>query len=394
MHASALAGEPLALSFEPQQAHVLVSRDQPYDPGLGYGWEDHARFSIRVSEGTYLVTLEIGSNRAAVTTVKAENRRLMLEAVATQPNARVERSFVVSVRNPSLPDIPNGAPGGTRVRLHLGEEQEANWDDRLTLEFRGDPSAVRSISIRPVDVPTLYLLGDSTVADQPAEPAASWGQMLPRFLGPGIAVANHARSGETLKSFLTGLRLDKALAGMKPGDWAIIQFGHNDQKRGWTQTYAAAETTFRAYLTAYVAEIRLRGATPILATSPERRNFDAEGRIVPSHGDYPGAVRSLARELGVPLIDLTADTTKFYEALGPAAAHAFNDEGRDRTHHNAYGAYQIARMVAAGLNAEGGALGAQVLPEAQHYDPARPDDPATFVLAASVLRRESRPAGD
>ena len=106
--------------------------------------------------------------------------------------------------------------------------------------------------------------------------------MLPRFFGADIAIANHAESGETLKSFVTELRLDKLLSTLKAGDWVMIQFGHNDQKIQWPQTYAEAATTYRSWLRTYIAEVRRRGATPILVTSPERRNFDAAGHIVPT----------------------------------------------------------------------------------------------------------------
>ena len=93
---------------------------------------------------------------------------------------------------------------------------------------------------------TMFLLGDSTVTDQRYEPGASWGEMLPAFLRPDIAIANNAESGETLKSFLTGLRLDKVLGQVRPGDFALIQFGHNDQKEASPQSYAEAATTYRA----------------------------------------------------------------------------------------------------------------------------------------------------
>ena len=131
----------------------------------------------------------------------------------------------------------------------------------------------------------------------------------------------------------------------------MIQFGHNDQKSQWPQTYAEAATTYRSYLRAYIAEVRRRGATPILVTSPERRNFDAANKIAPSLGEYPEAMRAVAAEESVALIDLEAMSRTFYEALGPELApRAFADAGRD-THFNEYGAYALARMVLEGLRA-------------------------------------------
>ncbi|MCW4462916.1 rhamnogalacturonan acetylesterase [Sphingomonas sp. BT-65] len=377
------------------QGHVMVAADTPYDAMRGYGWEDAQRFSVKLPEGNYRVTLVLGGKQPSETTVKAEARRLMLEAVRTPAGRTVTRSFVVNIRTPQLTPPPENAPGGTAVRLPDGEAATATWDDRLTLEFLGASQHVSRVAIEPADVPTLYLVGDSTVTDQRAEPAASWGQMLPRFLDDRVAVANHAKSGETLKSFLTGLRLDKALSHMRKGDVLLIQFGHNDQKAQWPQTYADPANTFPAYLRAYVAEARRRGATPVLVTSPERRNFDDAGRIKPSHGDYPEAVRRVAREDDVALIDLTPMTIAFYEALGPGRAPlAFNDGGKDKTHHNNYGAYELARMVASRLGAAAPDIAQHVVPEARSYDPARPLPPEQFALPASGLHSDRRPEGN
>jgi len=326
-----------------------------YDPERGFGFEAPTRFSVRVPEGNYQVTLRFdGSRKRTHARVLAEQRRLMLEDVTV--NKPVERSIVVNVRTSELAPLPANASGGTKVALKPRELGSSTWDDKLTLEIVGD-ATLRSLRIAPVELPTLYLAGDSTVTDQGVAPSASWGQMLPHYFTAGIAIANHAESGETLKSFVTELRLDKLLSTLKQGDWVMIQFGHNDQKVQWPQTYAEAATTYRSWLRTYIAEIRRRGATPLLVTSPERRNFDEHGHIVPSLGDYPDAVRAVAREESVALIDLNPLSVSFYEKLGPdLAPGAFADEGRDKTHHNEYGAEALARLVAQGLRAANPAL--------------------------------------
>ena len=351
-----------------------------YDRQVGYGFEPGTtrRFSVRVPEGNYRVTLRLGGKRDRThVRVFAEQRRLMLEDVAIEQV--FERTFIVNVRTPDLAPLPANATGGTRVALKPRELGSATWDDKLTLAFAGDAS-VSSLRIARAEVPTLYLAGDSTVTDQGIAPSASWGQMLPRFFGPDLAIANHAESGETLKSFVTELRLDKLLSTLRSGDWVMIQFGHNDQKAQWPQTYAEAATTYRSWLRTYVAEVRRRGATPILVTSPERRNFDAAGRIAPSLGEYPDAVRAVAQEESVALIDLNPLSCRFYEALGPgAAARAFADEGRDKTHHNEYGAYALARMVVEGVRAAdprlAAGLGKHLAADAGSFDPANPSPP-------------------
>ncbi|MGE7204303.1 rhamnogalacturonan acetylesterase [Sphingomonas sp. NPDC019816] len=373
---------------------VRVPADHRFDRDHGYEADPHL-FSVAVPPGNYAVTVTLGDPaRAGDTTIKAESRRLMLAAVRTKPGEIVTRRFVVNVRTPALTPPPANAPGGHAVRLKPREIGSFNWDDRLTLEIIGPAPAVRGVTIAPATVPTLFLLGDSTVTDQPAEPAASWGQMLPVFLSPDIAVANHAESGETLKSFLTELRLDKVLASAKPGDFAMIQFGHNDQKVQWPQTHADAATTYPAYLRTYIAELRHRGVTPILVTSPERRQWTADGHIRPTLGDYPAAVRAVGTEERVPVIDLNADSVRFYEALGPARAPlAFNDQGRDATHHDNYGAWVLARDVAEWMRAIP-ALAGFVRRDLTAFDAGRPPAPETVDVAASTMRSSERPAGN
>lgn len=298
---------------------------------------------------------------------------------------------IVYTRTPRLPPPPANAPGGTAVLLNPRERDLTRWDDRLSLEFTGAAPHVRSIAIEPApaDTPTLYLAGDSTVTDQPFEPAASWGQMLPCFFNPTIAVANHAESGETLKSFLAELRLTKVLSVIKPGDYLFIQFGHNDEKRNWPQTYADAATTYRSYLRAYIAEARLRGATPVLVTSMQRRTFDEHGKIKNTHGAYPDAVRAVAREEQVALIDLDRMSTAFYEALGPERAPlAFNNGGQDATHHNNYGAYELAKCVIQAIRDAQLPLARFIVDDFARFDPAHPDSPDTFALPPSPARRD------
>lgn len=342
-------------------------------------------FSVAVPEGNYRVTVTFGdAHRASANTVKAESRRLMVEAVTTQAGEFVTRRFVVNVRYATLPPPPKNAPGGSTVVLHDDERESLTWDHKLTLEFNGAAPAVRKVLIERAEVPTAFLVGDSTVTDQPIEPGASWGQMLPRFFGPGVAVANHAESGETLKSFLSGLRLAKVLSQLKPGDTVFIQFGHNDQKRQWPQTYADARTTYRDYLRLFIDEVKLHGATPVLVTSMQRRFFEANGRISNTLGDYPAAVRDVAADEHVAFIDLERMSIALYEALGPEKSPlAFSQGGKDRTHHDNYGAYELAKCVAQGIRDAGLPLAKFLAPDFTGFDPAHPDDPAAFALPAS-----------
>jgi lysophospholipase L1-like esterase len=390
----AAAGPTLRFDLEPGargSGRVAVAADKPYDKG-GYGYEPERRgheflFSAAVPEGNYRVTVRIGGR----VTVKAESRRLMLRDITTKPGQYVTASFIVNVRNAQLAAPPANAPGGSEVRLKSREAGSYSWDEKLTLEFLGDPR-VASIDIEPVAVPTVFLAGDSTVTDQRSEPAASWGQMLPALFDAGVAIANHAESGETLKSFVTELRLDKLLSQIKPGDWLLIQFGHNDQKANWPQTYADPQVTYPAYLRTYIAEARRRGAHPVLVTSPERRNYDG-GKVRRTLADYGEAVREVAREEKVPVLDLQERTVTLYEALGEAkAATLFNEGGKDRTHHDNAGAWFLARAVAAEIATQVPELAVHLKPAARSFDAANPNL-TEGAIAPSLAESNVRPAG-
>ena len=363
-------------------------------------------FSVKVPEGNYRITVTLGDPAGASSAaVKAESRRLMLERVVTAQGELATCSFSVNVRDSRLPPPPKNAPGGDRVLLDQWEKSNGpaglvlDWDDKLTLEF--DPAGAGPVCldsvelVRADDLATVFLAGDSTVTDQPREPGASWGQMLPRFLQPAVTVANHAESGETLKSFITELRLAKILSQMKAGDYLFIQFGHNDEKKSWPQTYVEAHTTYKAYLRVFIAEARLRHALPVLVTPMQRREWDADGKIKNSHGDYPEAMREVAREEHVALIDLDRDSRAFYEALGPEEAPvAFSAHGRDITHHSAYGAYELAKCVIQGLRENRIQLEQDITPDLTGFDPAHPDPPASIAIPPSPLSTEERPRGN
>jgi len=385
-----------ALGAAPASADtVTVAPGRAYADGYGYEAGSDRLFSVAAAPGNYRVTVTIGlPNLATETTIKAESRRLMVDALKVAAGRHATISFIVNVRDAKLAPPPANAPGGSQVLLKPREQGSFSWDDRLTLEILGEHPGVTAIAIEPVTLPTVFLLGDSTVTDQPAEPAASWGQMLPAFFTPDIAIANHAESGETMKSFMTELRFAKVLELAKPGDWALIQFGHNDQKANWPQTYAAAETTYRDYLRTWIAEFRRRGVTPVLVSSPERR-FWTGTRIRPTLSDYAAAVKAVGAELDVPVIDLNAMSMAFYQALGPDRAPiAFNDNGKDATHHDNYGAWVLARCVAKGLADAKVPLALHLKTDLPPFDPARPPDPAGFRLAPSIAHDTRRPEGN
>jgi len=343
-------------------------------------------FSVDLPEGNYNVTVTLGDQAGeSTTTVKAESRRLMLEKVRTARGEFATRTFTVNVRNSQI----GSGPGG-RVKLKAREQGVLHWDDKLTLEFNDTRPCVCALEINRVDdAITVYLTGDSTVTDQPREPWNSWGQMLTRFFKPGVAVANHAESGEALRSFAAANRLEKVLSTIKAGDYLFIQFGHNDQKeRG---EGVGAFTTYKQSLKHFVAEARKRGAFPVLVTPMNRRTFDAGGKITNSLGDYPDAVRQTAKEEDIPLIDLNAMSKPFYEALGPEdSKNAFVDN----THHNNYGSYELARCVVEGIKANHLDISRFLVDDLPPFDPGHPDPIDRVDIPASPQRTSVKPEGN
>jgi lysophospholipase L1-like esterase len=390
--------------------YTQVLETSTYNKQLGYGFEPDARvscvnrsgsdslrtdlcrsdqpffFSVALPEGNYTVTITFGDQSAeTTTTVKAELRRLMIEEVHTAPGKFITRTFTVNVR---VPQISTG--GEVKLKEREKTSELWAWDEKLTLEFNNRQPAVCAIKITKVQVPTLYLLGDSTVSDQALEPYSSWGQMLTRFFQPGIAVANHAESGESLRSSLGAKRLDKVLSLIKPGDYLFIQFGHNDEKEKGEGV--GAFTTYKASLKHFVAEARRRGGLPVLITPVQRRTFDAQGKISNSHGDYPQAVRQASKEEQAPLIDLHAMSTALYEAWGPEDSKR-SFAPNDGTHHNNYGSYELARCIVEGIKANNLGLARYLMKDLAAFDPSHPDPIENFKLPASPERTKITPPG-
>ena len=423
---SDVPGAALRFSFGPgklETGFIQVLPDTHYSRELGYGFIGAAKitgmdrggtdpqhshfctsdtpffFTANVPEGNYNVTVTLGDRDGeSTTTVKAEARRLMLERVHTAAGEIVSRTFTVNVRRSRL-------KSGEDVRLKADEKGSLDWDDQLTLEFSDARPCLEGLEIIPVnDAITVFIAGDSTVCDQGKEPWCAWGQMLPRFFRAGVAIANHAESGESLRSFTGARRLQKILETIKAGDILLIQFGHNDQKDH--SPGAGAFTTYKANLKLYVDEARKRGAIPVLITSMNRRTFDAEGRITNSLGDFPAAVRQLAREENVPLIDLNAMSKTLYEAWGPdGSTRAFvhypadtfpgqTKALKDNTHFNPYGAYELAKCVVEGIKANKLGIARFLVDDMPAFDPAHPDPVEKWSVPASPAVVSTKPEGN
>lgn len=258
-------------------------------------------------------------------------------------------------------------------------------------------------------LPTVYVVGDSTVCSFPAagyQPKFGYGTRLSRYLAHGVAVKNLALSGRSSKSFLSEPQYAELCRSLSSGDYLVIGFGHNDEKREeerYTNAnlpYTCADTSlglsfaYNLYAN-YITLARDRGATPILCTPIVRLSESDDYSGVCGHittsaggyegGDYPAAIRRLGRDVGVTVIDLTASSMARYLRLGHEKAADFHAwagtssgvrVGLDGTHLNAYGAAWTAYEWAVALSQTDDPLKNYLLPE---LVPPSPDELAGAV---------------
>lgn len=259
--------------------------------------------------------------------------------------------------------------------------------------------AVLALSFKP-DVPTIYIIGDSTAAEKSISNGSTergWGMVLQGFFDEGIRVENHAQNGRSSRSFYSGGLWKQVIDKVKPGDYVIIQFGHNDEKPK-PDRHTDIGTTFDAHLAQYVVETKAKGATPILMSPVVRRNFylkpekqddDEKLRetvykgenvnsdtLVDTHGEYAKVAERVAKKYGVVFIDankITHDIEQNAGIEGSRKLHMWLEPGKyswapkgrqDNTHYNVYGAHIVAGALADALGNAIPALNSHV----RHFD--------------------------
>jgi lysophospholipase L1-like esterase len=220
-------------------------------------------------------------------------------------------------------------------------------------------SFARGDAVPATAAPTVHMIGDSTMADKPVDPPNpehGWGQALPAFFKASAMISNHAVNGRSTKSFIDEGRWLKVVEALRPGDWVIVQFGHNDEKSEDPKRFTDPHASFRDNLRRFVRETREKGALPILCPPVMRRRWNEAGAFYDTHGDYPDAARAVAAEEGVPLLELHKLTQQLIEGHGlegskrlflwiPAGAYERKPDGwKDDTHFSAYGADRVAAL--------------------------------------------------
>lgn len=208
----------------------------------------------------------------------------------------------------------------------------------------------------------VFIAGDSTAATKlpDKKPETGWGERIVELFSDSVEFINFALNGRSSKSFIDEGHLQKIKDLISSGDFLFIQFGHNDEKSD-IELHTDAFTTYKSYLKRYIEVAQTANATPVLLTSIQRRNFNENKEITDTHGDYPIAMRELAIELNVNLIDMNEKTRILFNTLGPEKTKEIflwvspNEspnypEGlQDNTHFNESGAKKIATLVAEGI---------------------------------------------
>ena len=224
----------------------------------------------------------------------------------------------------------------------------------------------------------VFLIGDSTVADYTIYddykttryPITGWGQVFQTFMShdslvkvrniikaDSVVVIDSARGGRSTRTFFEEGRWASVYQSLKPNDLVLIQFGHNDAAKDKPERYVTVQG-YKEYLRLYVKQSREKGAIPVLLT-PVNRNYPwSKGKLTNVHGDYPDAVKQVAKELNVQLIDLTLLSCDFFSAKGqeyvtshyfmnlpPGAYEAYPTGHKDNTHFQPEGAVEVARLV-------------------------------------------------
>jgi hypothetical protein len=207
--------EEKGYGFDYGSIPVAIDRNGKNPLTSGFVTSDKPFFlSVTLPEGNYNIKVITGDMKeASATTIRVESRRLLFEKIRTAPGKSETLTSTINIR------VPEISGSGEKVIKKPRELYKLDWDNKMTFEFNDSRPCICALEIEKVEnAVTIYLAGNSTVVDQDDDPWASWGQMFPRFLKQGISVANHAESGLSLGSFLSGNRLKKVLSTMNPDD--------------------------------------------------------------------------------------------------------------------------------------------------------------------------------
>lgn len=214
--------------------------------------------------------------------------------------------------------------------------------------------------ILPAQQLTIFMAGDSTMADKKvsAYPETGWGTRFRNFFDSTVVIVNKAQNGRSTKTFIAEGLWKSIETQMKPGDYVLIQFGHNDEVP--TKASYTPEKDFKANLELFIKQTRNKGGVPVLITPVARRKFESE-KVTDTHAVYSAIVKQVATEQKTLFIDLNTESRELLEKFGPEKSKwLFNhltpgenpnypDGKVDDTHFNELGARKVAEIVLADL---------------------------------------------
>lgn len=216
---------------------------------------------------------------------------------------------------------------------------------------------VTSFTLPPKKI-TVYLIGDSTIADKTPQtfPETGWGTPFKTFFDSTVVIENRAKNGRSTKSFIAEDLWQPIADALREGDYVFIQFGHNDEAKEKVGRYTTPEE-YKKNLHRFISEARGKKANPVLLTPVTRRKFDKEGKIMETHVEYSKLAREVAKETGVPFIELDEKSRQLLQQFGEETSkllflqlqpgeHPNYPEGKeDNTHFSELGARKIAQVV-------------------------------------------------
>lgn len=327
-------------------------QDTLYEQGTGYGFMDTNSITV----GANQVSVAAGTTFAVDLPNANYKVTLRLGSDAHDSKLGVKSEFVQKL---AVTNVKAGEPLEYSYDIAL-------VDGQLDFLFSGTAIDVQDIIIEkypdkaPGAATTIFMAGDSTMQSysEMQAPQEGWGQQFGRYFSNGAVIVNNSIGGRSSKSFMVDGRLDTILQRIKPGDFFFISFGHNDASIGIPDRYASPED-YKTYLARYVNGAKQRGATPVLLTPVGRRDFNTvTQKFNVSFPAYVEACIEVAKELDVPLIDLSKLSIAYYDQIGNAATEKvflYANAGEypkypngvsDNTHFSSYGAQKIAGLVA------------------------------------------------
>lgn len=265
---------------------------------------------------------------------------------------------------------------GERVRLYTIEAGKCNEttqrvvpkDGKITFTFKGKDVKTNAIEITQLESrtekgekPTIYIAGDSTAQTYNAAktyPQTGWGQVISDYFTDDVLFDNRSMAGRSSKSYNNDGRLDNILTQIKPGDYLLIQFGHNDGSSK-PERYISIDDFKKLIGDKYIGETVKRGGIPVVLSPTPHYSPDENGKFAPTILDYSQAAKEIAEEKGVLFIDVQQAIADRWNELGADEVkkmYFINEQGEsvaypdgtdDHTHFKEAGAREVAQLVAA-----------------------------------------------